>query len=644
MNMLASFRRFFVPLVREDEEKTRIARLLNTVLLALLAGSALITLAAAVFHAFRPDSGTQFTLLSGIVMTVLFAGLLLLARRGQLNLVSILLLTLTWLVVTAWVYTVSGISSDSSALVYALVVVLAGLLLGGRAAMVVTGVTTLAVLGAYWAETSGLLVVAERPTSLADVLFLILPLVLTGALLQYAMSSMSNAVERARRNERAQIEANRELEMLRASLEQRVADRTSELERRSRQLQAATEVSRAATSILDVEELMWQVTGLIQERFALYHVGLLLLDETGEWVLYRAGSGKAGRDLWERGFRLKVGGNSIIGWCTARAQARIAQDVRDDAMHVDQELVPETRSEAALPLIARGQVLGALSVQSDRLSAFDDVTIAALQTMADQVAVALDNARLYTESQQALEAARRAYGQLSRRAWLDLLRSRRDWGYAFAHHAVAPAQGEWRPEMIEAMRTGRAVVRSSDLDSAGHPKEQGDQVALSSRPQDGGPDPAVGGGILESTGQPTEAEPVLALPLKVRDDTIGALGFYRDAEDGEWTSEETELVQRLVEQLGAALESAQLFQETQRRAAREQAIRQITERMRSAVDVEAILQSTVVELAKALGAPRAYVRLGTEAELLRSSDAQPGDGIASGQAGAWPGKEGTDGV
>ena len=642
--MLASFRRVFVPLVFADEEKTRVARLLNTVLLSLLAGSALITLAAAGFHAFRPDSETQFTLLSGIVMTVLFAGLLFLARRGQLNLVSILLLTLTWMVVTVWIYTVSGISSDSSALAYALVVVLAGLLLGGRAAMIVTAVTSLAVLGAYWAETSGLLVVAERPTSFADVLFLAIPLVLTGALLQYAMNSMSNAMERARRNELAQIEANRELEVLRASLEQRVADRTGELERRSRQLQAATEVSRAATSILDVEELMWQVAGLIQQRFGLYHVGLLLLDETGEWVLYRAGSGEAGRELRERGFRLRVGGNSITGWCAARAQVRIAQDVRQDAMHVDHELVPATRSEAALPLIARGQVLGALSVQSDRLGAFDDVTIATLQTMADQVAVSLDNARLYTESQQALEATRRAYGQLSRRAWLELLRSRSDWGYSFAHQSVAPVQGAWHPELIEAMQTGQAVIRNSDLEPARLPVGQGEQPVLSDRSQDGGPDSVMAGGSAELAGQAATADPVLALPLKVREDTIGVLGFYKDAEQGEWTPGETELAQRLVDQLAAALESAQLFQETQRRAAREQAIRQITERMRSAVDVEAILQSTVVELAKALGVPRAYVRLGTEAELLPGSDVRPGDGSGSGENGLWPGTEGADGV
>jgi GAF domain-containing protein len=625
MNMLASFRRFIVPLVFEDEEKTRVARLLNTVLLALLAGSAVITLVAGLFHAFQADSESRFTLLSGVVMMVIFAGLLFLARRGQLRLVSVTLLVLTWMLVTVWIYTVSGISSDSSALTYALIIVLAGLLLGGRAAMVATAITSLAALGAYWVESSGLLVVAERLTSLADVLFVVIPLVLTGALLQNAMNSISMAMERARTNERAQIEANRELEMLRASLEQRVADRTSELERRSVQLQAATEVSRAATLILEVEELMWLVVGLIQERFGLYHVGLLLLDETGEWVVYRAGSGEAGRELWDRGFRLKVGGNSIVGWCAANAQTRIAQDVHSDAMHVDHELVPRTRSEAALPLIARGQVLGALSVQSDRIGAFDNATVATLQTMADQVAVALDNARLYTESQQALEATSRAYGQLSRQAWLELLRSRRDWGYSFAQQAVVPVQGEWRPEMIEAMQTGQMVVRSSEPDLAGG---MDFRQGLSRRGElaSSGSDATIRGGSIESSRQAGTPGPALALPLQVREETIGVLGFYRDPEDGDWTPGETELLQRLVDQLGAALESAQLFQESQQRAAREQAIRQVTERMRSAVDVEAILQSTLVELAKVLGAPRAYVRLGTEAELLRSREAHPDDG------------------
>jgi GAF domain-containing protein len=247
-------------------------------------------------------------------------------------------------------------------------------------------------------------------------------------------------------------------------------------------------------------------------------------------------------------------------------------------------------------------------VQSSRVGTFDPDAVSVLQTMADQVSVALDNARLFAESQQALEATRRAYSQLSSQAWTDLLRGRTDWGYAFASggytgagvspgRGVLPVEGSWPPEMIEALRTGQAIVR----------QPAGDQPLQQS--------------VSAGPTVPME-EPALALPLMVRDDVIGAVGFYRDSGDGAWAAEEMELLGRLVNQLGMALESAQLFQETQRRAAREQAIRQITERMRQAVDVEAILQNTVVELAKALGVPRAYVRLGTEAEILDGKDQQ----------------------
>jgi GAF domain-containing protein len=590
--------------------------LLNTVLLAVLATSIAISVVALLFHVLRPDAETLFTLLSGLVMTAILGGLLLMARRGRLALASILFLGLSWLVVTIWIFTVSGISSDSSALAYALLILLAGLLLGGRAAMIVTALSVVAVTGAYLAESTGLLVVVEQPTSVADLFFVAVPLILTGVLLVNAMQSISDAIGRARRNEAAQIEANRQLEMLRATLEQRVADRTNELERRSVQLQAATEVSRAATSILDVEELIWQVAELIRERFGLYHVGLLLLDEAGDWAVYRAGSGEAGRELREQGFRLQVGGNSIVGWCTANARARVAQDVAEEVVRVDHELVLKTRSEAALPLIARGQVLGALSVQSDRVGAFDRVTVATLQTIADQVAVALDNARLYSESQQALEATRRAYGLQTREAWLELLRSRTDWGYRYADQAVMPVQGEWRSDLAEVMQTGKIMVQATEpnLDESGSAEPgaalDAEPTRLSSRRADSG-------------------EPALVLPLKVREDTIGVLGFYKDSEGEVWTPGEAEFLQRLVDQLGAALESAQLYQETQRRAIREQAIRQVTERMRSAVEIETILQNTVVELAKAMGAPRAYVRLGTEAELLSSRQVESDDGHRS---------------
>ncbi len=614
--MVARIRQFLAPPIFEDEEKTRVAWLLNIVLLALVASSLLIVLAAVGVHAFRPDAEAAFTLLSGIIMTVIFAALWFLEHRGFVQLVSIVVVSITWALITIWIYTVSGLTGDGSSLVYALLVVLSGLLLGGRAAVIVTAVSVLAVLGAFYVEATGQLVVVRRSLSLADPIFVIIPLILTGVLLRYAISGLSEAIERSRRNEHAQLEANRELGMLQASLEHRVAERTSELERRSVQLQAAAEVGQAVSSILDTGTLIWRVTELIQERFDLYHVGLLLLDAAGEWAVYRAGSGEAGRGLQEQGFRLRVGGNSMVGWCTANSQVRVSQDVGEDEIHFAHTLVPQTRSEAALPLIARGQVLGALSVQSSQVGTFDPSTVAALQTMADQVAVALDNARLFAESEEALETTRRAYGELSRQAWTDLLRGRTDWGYRFDHQGLSTADGDWQPEMIDAVRAGQVVVRNVGLTSSL------DREAVV------GDDPETLGGEDSRTGlrEDSLTGPALAVPLKVREDVIGVLSFHKDPGDEAWTSGETELLHRLTDQLGAALESAQLFQQTQRRAAREQVIRQVTDQMRRAVDVEAILKSTVAELAEALGVPRAYIRLGTEVELLASRGLEPDDG------------------
>ena len=179
------------------------------------------------------------------------------------------------------------------------------------------------------------------------------------------------------------------------------------LERRALQLQTAAEVSRAASSILDPDELIQQAVDLIRERFDLYYAGLFLVDETGEWTgepgkwaVLRAGTGEAGRQMLERKHKLEIGGTSMIGWCVANQRARIALDVGEEAVRFENPFLPETRSELALPLVSRGQVIGALTIQSTREAAFSDEDIAALQTMADQLANAIQNARLIEKERQ----------------------------------------------------------------------------------------------------------------------------------------------------------------------------------------------------------------------------------------------------
>ncbi len=197
-----------------------------------------------------------------------------------------------------------------------------------------------------------------------------------------------------------------QLRQLIGVLEQRVAERTVELERRAVQLTTAAEVSQAASSTLDPKRLLSQTVDLIADRFNLYYAGLFRVDETGEWAVLQAATGEAGRQMVAQGHKLQVGGVSMVGWCTANAQARIALDVGEEAVRFDNPLLPGTRSEMALPLISRGRVIGALDVQSTEEAAFDEADIAVMQTMADQVANAIENARLFEETQRLAQRER----------------------------------------------------------------------------------------------------------------------------------------------------------------------------------------------------------------------------------------------
>jgi len=173
------------------------------------------------------------------------------------------------------------------------------------------------------------------------------------------------------------------------------ADLLASLERRALHLQTAAQVSRAVSFILNLDELLPQVVNLIGESFDFYYAGIFLVDEPGEWAVLQAGTGEAGRQMMEQGYRLQVGGDSVIGRCVANKQARIALDVGEEAARFDNLLLPQTRSEMALPLISRGYAIGAMTIQSASPAAFtqDDITV--LQTMADQVASAIQNARLF---------------------------------------------------------------------------------------------------------------------------------------------------------------------------------------------------------------------------------------------------------
>lgn len=340
-----------------------------------------------------------------------------------------------------------------------------------------------------------------------------------------------------------------------ADKDRQVETSTAMLEERTQQIQAAAEVGRSAVSILNADELIYEVVRLIRGRFGLYYVGLFLVDESGEWAVLRAGTGEAGRIMQERGHRIRVG-QGMIGWSVANQQARVAGEAGADAVRLATAELPETRAEAALPLTSRGRVIGALTVQSVQEGFFTPSTVTVLQTMADQVAVALDNANLFAESQAALDALRRSYGEVGRKEWAAMTRTRAIPGYASDEQGIYPVTKE------------ETEKRQKSIQAGG-----------------------------------------IEIPVRLRDQVLGTLKAAKSKGEDQWTEDEVAMLETMADQLSVALENARLYESTQRRAERERILSDITGKVRASTDINAILQTAIQELADALRVSRGKIQL-----------------------------------
>ena len=197
---------------------------------------------------------------------------------------------------------------------------------------------------------------------------------------------------------------------LQEELESQVAERTS-------QLTAVNEVGQAITAIVRSDELTAKVVNLITQHFGHYYAALFLIDSIGRWAELKNATGEAGRVLREAHHRLEIGGKSMVGSAISQKKARIALDVGAESVRFDNPLLPYTRSEIALPLMAGERIIGALDVQSMQQSAFGPQDIETMQNMANQVAVALENARLFEETQQRLQEMQNIQRRYTQQSW-----------------------------------------------------------------------------------------------------------------------------------------------------------------------------------------------------------------------------------
>jgi GAF domain-containing protein len=391
-----------------------------------------------------------------------------------------------------------------------------------------------------------------------------------GAIL-LSVNALRAGIERARLKNLQDV--NRELEMVRGGLEQRVEERTTELalanqetEKRSSELQAITEISQTIALVQNIDDQLPLITGLISERFGFYHVGIFLLDEGRENAVLQAANSKGGQRMLARKHKLKLGSTSIVGFASQTGRARVALDIGADISYFDNPDLPDTHSEVALPLKIGERVIGVLDVQSTEVSAFKEDKLGILTTLANQVAVAIQNASLYRETQTALSEARRT---LSKKL---AFTSQAFTGFTYA------ADGTIQP--------APAIPVDKTNNSAS------DQTII----------------LDAASGAST---PTLHVPVKLRDQIVGFLNIESTDPDRNWSENEIALVQTISERAAFALENARLFESVARRADQEETVARITSNISASTDFNHILQTTIQELSHSLNANRAYIQFGT---------------------------------
>jgi GAF domain-containing protein/HAMP domain-containing protein len=389
-----------------------------------------------------------------------------------------------------------------------------------------------------------------------------------------------------------------ELRRTLSGMEQNIAERTAELasvseqmKKRASQLQTIAEVAHTIASVQDPDDLLQQITSRISERFGFYHVGIFLIDQAGEWAVLRAANSEGGQRMLARGHKLRVGLEGIVGDVTGRGEPRAALVVGEEAIYFDNPDLPYTRSELALPLRVGDRVFGALDVQSMEQSAFQEEDVTLLNILADQVSIAIENSRLFSETRNTLNELQTLHRQYLREKWAAVVTERHRSGFAYDYGKISPIHEPASSELWEAIEKGE-IIQILPQDQKNTPEASQQKAGLSG----------------------SEAARLI-VPITVRGQVIGMLACgpaanAQDAKDGpggerRWTEDDINLVKTVADQVGLAIENARLIEETQRRAEREHLVAEITGRLRASNDPQTILQTAALELRQALHARQA---------------------------------------
>ncbi len=548
--MLNFLKKFISPPKFGDDRKDRAARYLNVILN--LSFGIMLLLAFSGQYVFIVN--LVFTILAGVTLATH-----LLLHAGKIKLTITIFSVFTWVSLTYLAWVGDGVR-DLGIIAYLILIFLASLLGSTRLSVFLTAASILSIWTLFYAQDASLFT-PKSDTLLANTFSITSIFILFSAILYFTFRDLENSSQESLQKEKALIKRNEELLALQEELQEKstAAIKATKIARlQADRLQAIAVIIQKITLTRDITKLLPDVTTLVSENFGFYHVGIFQPSIDRKYVQLKAANSSGGQHMIAQSHQLAVGNTSVIGKVAEDKKPIIAFDVdvsdNKDASRLECPELPETRSQMALPLIYGGDFLGILDIQSKEVDAFNQADIEVFTTLANQIALVIENTRQFELSKNALAEMEELSQQYLRQQWSRLRQRKTETGYRYLHGT---------------METLTATEISTD-------------------------------------NEPT----TLRVPVKIRDQVIGLLQVRSDNKNKQWQEEDIELLQTVADRVALAIENARLLEDTTMQASKEGALSQFAATISNIAQTDKLMSVAVSELQKILQATEVSFELG----------------------------------
>lgn len=490
--------------------------------------------------------------------------------RGALRPAAALLIFGAWAAMTVQAYLSEGIQ-DSVFFVYIVLFALATSLLSQTWAFYLLILSVATIWGIAFLQEIAVIRPEFNPP-FVTAFYLSVIFIASTIFLNAMLRDLNQSIQDAERQRDEIEQARQELQEINRSLDARVQERTLALEeasrranRRAQLLRAIAEISQTIATIRNLRQLLPAITNLISEKMGYYHIGIFLVDDRQEYAVLQASNSEGGRRMLARNHKLPIANTSLVGFSANNGRARIALDTGADAVHFDNPDLPDTHSEIAVPIIVGDELIGVLDIQATTENAFSQDDIETFSVLANQIGIAIENARLFEQTQQALEQSQKFYQRFIQQEWQALQNRLRHWGYRYDGVHLNPIENE----------AAAAALPAADY----------------------------------------------AYPIELRGEVVGAIEVRKKGKQKNLLPHEETLIREAAERIAIAIDNVRLLEQSQQRAAREKLIGEISDQIMGTFSLETLLEITSDELIKMM--PEATVQIQIAPQTREDGEEKP---------------------